>query len=75
MKTETLINALRILALEIHSDDGIANTVVMQAANKLEDLSKQHNELFNALENITITAEDYDNFGIGELIAEVKGDK
>ena len=75
MKTESLINALRILALEIHSDDGIANTVVMQAANKLEDLSKQHNELFNALENITITAEDYDNFGIGELIAEVKGDK
>lgn len=75
MKTETLINALRILALEIHSDDGMANTVVMQAANKLEDLFKQHNELLNALENITITAEDYDNFGIEELIAEVKGDK
>ena len=72
MKTETLINALRILALDIQSDDGVANSVVAQAANELEDLVKQRDEFIEVLENIPITAEDYDNFGIGELIAKVK---
>ena len=71
----TLINALRVLALDIQSDDGIANTVVAQAANELEDLVKQRDELLKALENITMTAEDYDNFGIGELIAKAKVEK
>ena len=41
MKTddETLIIALRILAAEIQSDDGVANACITEAANRLEELT------------------------------------
>jgi len=41
-KTEILISALRILARDIQSDDGIANAVIFEAADRLEEL---HNEI------------------------------
>lgn len=34
--TVTLINALRFLALDIKSDDGIANAAIAEAADRLE---------------------------------------
>jgi ABC-type transporter Mla subunit MlaD len=36
--TPTLIRALRILARELHSDDGVANEVIDEAALRLEEL-------------------------------------
>jgi len=39
--TETLISALRILANEIETDDNVVNVCLLEASNRLEDLSKQ----------------------------------
>lgn len=36
--TETLIKALRILAEDIKSDDGVANAAIAEAADRLEEL-------------------------------------
>ena len=36
--TPTLIRAMRILASEIHSDDGVANEAIAEAALRLEEL-------------------------------------
>jgi ABC-type transporter Mla subunit MlaD len=36
--TPTLIRALRILARDIHSDDGVANEAISEAALRLEEL-------------------------------------
>ena len=38
--TKTLAAALRILALEIQSPDGIANAAIAEAAERLEQLEK-----------------------------------
>ena len=38
--TKTLIDALRILARDIHSEDGVANAAIREAANRLEELQK-----------------------------------
>ena len=35
--TRSLINALRVLASEIQSEDGVANACVAEAANRLEE--------------------------------------
>lgn len=40
--TKTLIDALRILAQDVQSDDGIANACIAEAADRLEEL---HNAL------------------------------
>lgn len=40
--TETLITALRILAREIQSDDGVANAAIAEAADRLEDLQREN---------------------------------
>ena len=36
--TETLIEALRILARDIESDDGVANSAIAEAADRLQEL-------------------------------------
>jgi hypothetical protein len=36
--TESLIAALRVLARDIHSDDGIANAAIAEAADRLYEL-------------------------------------
>lgn len=38
--TTTLIKALRILARDIHCEDGIATACIAEAADRLEELSK-----------------------------------
>lgn len=40
--TETIIKALYILADDIHSDDGVANAAIRQAARRMETLEKEH---------------------------------
>jgi len=40
-KTETIIEALRILAGDIFSEDGIANLVIAEAAERMEELCSE----------------------------------
>ena len=39
--TKTLINAMRILARDIQSDDGVANGAISEAADRMEELQAQ----------------------------------
>ena len=39
-KTSIISSAMRILARDIKSNDGIANTACLQAANRLDELQK-----------------------------------
>ena len=48
--TPTLIRALRILARDIHSDDGVANCVIDEAALRLEELDDHLTEANRELE-------------------------
>lgn len=48
--TQTLIDAMRILATEIESDDGVANAAIAEAADALERMR-------DALANIWIWAD------------------
>lgn len=48
-KTETLIRALRILAEEIHSEDGVANAAIGEGADRLEELYDANTKLLQAL--------------------------
>lgn len=49
-KTETtiLVAALRILAKDIQSDDGVANAVIFEAADRIEELAREIKDLTNA---------------------------
>lgn len=38
--TDTLIEALRILANDMHCEDGIATSVIREAADRIESLNK-----------------------------------
>lgn len=42
--TETLIGAMRILAEDIQSADGVANVAIAEAADRLEELQSQLKE-------------------------------
>ena len=46
--TRSLINALRLLDSEIQSDDGVANAVVAEAANRLEEQQERIKRLEEA---------------------------
>lgn len=48
--TETLIKALRILANDIESEDGVANAAIMEAAQRLEELYEINRTLSEAIE-------------------------
>lgn len=48
--TETLIKALRILEVDIRSEDGVANACIAEAAERLLELKAQRDELLEALE-------------------------
>jgi hypothetical protein len=39
--TETLIDALRILANKIQSEDGVANAAIAEAADRMEELCSE----------------------------------
>lgn len=39
-ETDTIISALRVLARDIHTDDGVVNTCLEEAAGRLEELDR-----------------------------------
>lgn len=39
--TETIISALRVLARDIQSDDGVANAAIAEAADRMEEMQRQ----------------------------------
>ena len=43
--TKTLIEAMQILANEIHSEDGIANAAIFEASERLDEQQKRIEEL------------------------------
>jgi hypothetical protein len=51
-RTSTIIQALHILSNEIHSEDWVANGVMVQAADRLEELEASHAELLEALKSL-----------------------
>jgi len=40
-KTETIIGALRVLAQDIQSGDGVANAAIAEAADRMEELCSE----------------------------------
>lgn len=48
--TTTLISALRILARDIQSEDGVANAAIAEAADRLEELKRENAALREELE-------------------------
>lgn len=48
-KTEALIKAMRILAKDIQSEDGVANAAIKEAAKRLEELDKMNKGLILSL--------------------------
>ena len=53
--TKTIIEALRILARDIQSDDGVANAAIAEAADRLE---KQQKRIRNQRREIEALAKD-----------------
>lgn len=53
MKTDTIILAetMRILATEIHSDDGVANAAIHEAGERLDDLHSSNKKMRAAINN------------------------
>ena len=47
--TSTIISALRILAVDIKSDDGVANACIFEAADRLEELQAKLDKAVEAL--------------------------
>lgn len=43
--TESIISALQILAVEVNSEDGVANAAIAEASNRLAELNKEIKEL------------------------------
>lgn len=50
--TTTLIAAMRILAADIQSSDGVANLAIAEAADRLEELDRQNRTMRDGLEAI-----------------------
>ncbi len=59
-ETKTLIKALHVLANDIQSEDGVANAVISEAANRLEELSTLNTGLIpiESIEDITTIGEE-----------------
>lgn len=55
--TTTLIAALRTLARGIQSDDGVANAVIAEAADRLEEQHRDFTVLLPAIEAMAEAAE------------------
>lgn len=47
--TNTIISALRILAVDIKSDDGVANACIFEAADRLQELQAKLDKAVEAL--------------------------
>ena len=57
-KTESLISALRVLARDIHTDDGVVNACLEEAAGRLEELERANK---NTLADLAVAIERRDD--------------
>ena len=57
-KTESLISALRVLARDIHTDDGVVNACLDEAAGRLEELQRANQ---NTLADLAVAIERRDD--------------
>lgn len=57
--TETLIAAMRVLARDIQSGDGVANAAIAEAADRLEELQARIAELEQASNRVTLDSSDH----------------
>lgn len=57
--TETLINALRILARDIQSEDGVANAAIAEAADRIEQQEERIKRLELAGDDIFLLAQKH----------------
>lgn len=48
--TKVLIEALRVLAMDIQSEDGVANAAIAEAAGRLEELQAENTTLWAKVE-------------------------
>lgn len=83
--TETLVAAMRILARDIQSGDGVANAAISEAADRLEELQasiaeldgrintllEQRNKLGQDVQNAAITGVVPENHAIGAQLGLV----
>ena len=51
--TKTLIEAMQILANEIHSEDGVANAAIFEASERLDEQQKRIAELEQKINSAT----------------------
>lgn len=56
--TETIISALRVLARDIQTDDGVVNTCLEEAAGRLEELQRANK---NTLADLAVAIERRDD--------------
>lgn len=77
MKTDdkTLISALRILARDIVSDDGVANACILEAADRLADITEQRDALLDVCRRFvasdTAWASSFQYMQMERLLAEM----
>lgn len=69
-KTEILIHGLKILSNEIQSEDGVANTAILEGAQRLDELNKKSVKMRRALELIVEDCEAWLNGESDEPSAE-----
>ncbi len=50
--TETIIGALRVLSVDIQTDDGVVNSCLREAADRMEELDGEVTLLRNAIKDI-----------------------
>ncbi len=51
-KTTTLIQAMRILAADIQSEDGVANAAIAEAADRMEELLELVDGAYDVVESM-----------------------
>jgi len=59
MKTKTLIEAMRIIERDIESEDGIANSAIRQAADRLEAFEFERRTLQIKIEELLHITSDH----------------
>ena len=57
-ETDTIISALRVLARDIHTDDGVVNACLEEAAGRLEELQRANQ---NTLADLAVAIERRDD--------------
>ena len=57
-ETDTIISALRVLARDIHTDDGVVNACLDEAAGRLEELQRANQ---NTLADLAVAIERRDD--------------